>query len=62
MLFAVAVALVGLVAWLVPGSLCWVGRPPADVRTDYFVFPIVTCLLISAVGMIVSSVLAHLLR
>ena len=58
----VAIALVGILAWLAPGSLRWMGRLPGDVRTDHFAFPIVTCLVISVVFTLVVNVLARLLR
>lgn len=57
-----AIALVGLLAWLAPRSLRWMGRLPGDVRTDHFAFPIVTCLVISVVLTLVVNVLARLLR
>jgi len=58
----VAIALVGLLAWLAPGSLRWMGRLPGDIRGEHFSFPIVTCLVISAVLTIVVNLLARLLR
>lgn len=58
----VAVALVGLLAWLAPGSLRWMGRLPGDVRGDHFALPIVTCLVISAVLTLVVNLAARLLR
>jgi hypothetical protein len=58
----VAVALVGLLAWLAPGSLRWVGRLPGDVRSDHFAFPIVTCLVISVVLTVVVNLLGRLMR
>lgn len=58
----VAIALVGILAWLAPGSLRWMGRLPGDVRTDHFAFPIVTCLVISVVFTLMVNVLARLLR
>jgi hypothetical protein len=57
-----AIALVGLLAWLAPGSLRWMGRLPGDIRGDHFAFPIVTCLVISLVLTIVLNVLARLIR
>ena len=58
----VAIALLGLLAWLAPGSLRWMGRLPGDVRTDHFAFPIVTCIVISVVLTVLVNVLARLLR
>jgi hypothetical protein len=58
----VVIALVGLLAWLAPGSLRWMGRLPGDIRGDHFAFPIVTCLVISAVLTLIVNVLARLLR
>ncbi|HZR08345.1 MAG TPA: DUF2905 domain-containing protein [Myxococcales bacterium] len=58
----VAIALVGLLAWLAPGSLRWMGRLPGDIRGEHFSFPIVTCLVISAALTIVVNLLARLLR
>jgi DUF2905 family protein len=57
-----AVALVGLLAWLAPGSLRWMGRLPGDVRSDHFAFPIVTCLVISVVLTLVVNLLGRLMR
>jgi hypothetical protein len=57
-----AIALVGLLAWLAPGSLRWMGRLPGDIRGDHFAFPIVTCLVISVVLTLVVNLLARLLR
>jgi hypothetical protein len=64
LLFAIgaAVALVGLLAWLAPGSLRWMGRLPGDIRTDHFSFPIVTCLVVSAALTLLVNLLARLLR
>jgi Protein of unknown function (DUF2905) len=58
----VAIALVGLLAWLAPGSLRWMGRLPGDIRGEHFSFPIVTCLVISAVLTLVINLLGRLLR
>ena len=58
----VAIALLGLLAWLAPGALRWMGRLPGDVRTDHFAFPIVTCIVISVVLTVLVNVLARLLR
>jgi hypothetical protein len=58
----VAIAAVGALAWLAPSTLRWVGRLPGDVRGEHFAFPIVTCLVISAVATILLNVLARLLR
>ena len=57
-----AIALVGALAWLAPGSLRWMGRLPGDIRGAHFSFPIVTCLVISVLLTIVVNVLARLLR
>ncbi len=41
----------GLLVWLVPGILSWLGRLPGDIRVERpgmkFYFPITTMLLIS---------------
>ena len=58
----IAIALVGLLAWLAPGSLRWMGRLPGDIRGDHFAFPIVTCLLISLVLTLLVNLLARLFR
>ena len=58
----VAVALVGLLAWLAPGSLRWMGRLPGDIRGDHFAFPIVTCLVISVAVTVLVNLLGRLLR
>ncbi|MGZ6123452.1 MAG: DUF2905 domain-containing protein [Myxococcales bacterium] len=57
-----AIALVGLLAWVAPGSMRWMGRLPGDVRTDHFAFPIVTCLVISVVLTVLVNVVARILR
>lgn len=57
-----AIALVGALAWLAPGSLRWMGRLPGDIRGEHFSFPIVTCLVISVLLTIVLNVLARLFR
>ena len=31
-----AIALVGALAWLAPGSLRWMGRLPGDIRGEHF--------------------------
>ena len=58
----VAIAAIGALAWLAPGSLRWMGRLPGDVRGDHFAFPIVTCLVVSVVATIVFNVLVRLFR
>jgi DUF2905 family protein len=57
-----AMALVGALAWLAPGSLRWMGRLPGDVRGEHFSFPLVTCLLISVVATVVLNLVARLFR
>jgi hypothetical protein len=57
-----AIALVGALAWLLPGTLRWMGRLPGDIRGEHFTFPIVTCLVISAVATVILNLLARLLR
>jgi hypothetical protein len=57
-----AVAAIGLLLWLAPGSLRWMGRLPGDIRGEHFAFPIVTCLLISLVLTVVVNVVARLMR
>ncbi len=57
-----AIAAIGLLLWLAPESLRWVGRLPGDIRGEHFAFPIVTCLVISLVLTIVVNVVARLLR
>jgi hypothetical protein len=56
------VAVVGLLLWLAPGTLRWMGRLPGDIRGEHFSFPIVTCLVISAVVTILLNLAARLLR
>ena len=58
----IAIAAIGALAWLAPGSLRWMGRLPGDVRGDHFAFPIVTCLVVSVVATIVFNVLVRLFR
>jgi hypothetical protein len=58
----IAIAAIGALAWLAPGSLRWMGRLPGDVRGDHFAFPIVTCLVVSVVATIVLNVLVRLFR
>ncbi|HXL38993.1 MAG TPA: DUF2905 domain-containing protein [Myxococcales bacterium] len=57
-----AIAAIGLLFWLAPGSLRWMGRLPGDIRGEHFAFPIVTCLLISVVLTIVVNLVARLMR
>jgi Kef-type K+ transport system membrane component KefB len=61
-LVGVVITAVGLLAWLAPRSLHWVGRLPGDVRGEHFAFPIVTCLVVSVVATIVLNLLARLFR
>jgi Kef-type K+ transport system membrane component KefB len=61
-LIGVVIATVGLLAWLAPGSLRWVGRLPGDVRSDHFAFPIVTCLVVSVLATIVLNLIVRLFR
>ena len=56
------VAIFGLLLWLAPGALRWMGRLPGDIRGEHFAFPIVTCLLISVVLTLVLNLVLRLLR
>jgi hypothetical protein len=58
----VAIAAIGALVWLAPGTVRWVGRLPGDVRSDHFAFPIVTCLVVSVVLTLVLNLLVRLLR
>jgi hypothetical protein len=44
-----AIAIFGLLLWLAPRSLHWMGRLPGDIRGEHFAFPVVTCLVVSVV-------------
>jgi len=57
-----AIAAVGLLFWLAPGTLRWMGRLPGDVRGEHFAFPIVTCLVVSVVLTILVNLAARLFR
>jgi hypothetical protein len=57
-----AIAVFGLLLWLAPGSLRWMGRLPGDIRGDHFAFPIVTCLVVSVVLTILLNLAARLFR
>jgi hypothetical protein len=57
-----AIAAVGLLFWLAPGTLRWMGRLPGDIRGDRFAFPIVTCLVVSVVLTILVNLAARLFR
>jgi hypothetical protein len=57
-----ALALIGAVAWLAPGTMRWMGRLPGDIRGQHFAFPIVTCLVVSVVLTLVLNLVARLLR
>jgi DUF2905 family protein len=57
-----AIAAIGLLLWLAPGSLRWMGRLPGDIRGEHFAFPIVTCLVISLVLTVVVNLVARLMR
>ncbi len=56
------IAAFGLLVWLVPGALRWMGRLPGDIRGEHFSFPIVTCLVISVVVTLVLNLVLRLLR
>ena len=56
------IALFGLLLWLAPGSLRWMGRLPGDIRGEHFSFPIVTCLVVSLVLTILVNLAARLFR
>ena len=58
---ALVVAAFGLVLWLAPGALRWMGRLPGDVRGEHFAFPIVTCLVISVVLTVVLNLVLNAL-
>jgi len=57
-----AIAAVGLLFWLAPGTLRWMGRLPGDVRGEHFAFPILTCLVVSVVLTILVNLAARLFR
>jgi F0F1-type ATP synthase membrane subunit a len=57
-----AIAVFGLLLWLTPRSLGWMGRLPGDIRGEHFAFPIVTCLVISAVLTILVNLATRLFR
>ena len=57
-----AIAAFGLLLWLAPGSLRWMGRLPGDVRGEHFAFPIVTCLVVSVVLTVLLNLAARLFR
>jgi hypothetical protein len=57
-----ALALVGALAWLAPGTLRWMGRLPGDIRGERFSFPIVTCLVLSVAATVILNLLARLFR
>jgi hypothetical protein len=56
------VAIFGLLLWLAPAALRWMGRLPGDIRTEHFVFPLVTCLVISVVLTLALNLVLRLLR
>ena len=58
----VCLGLILLVAGNLSGKVPWLGRLPGDIRGEHFTFPIVTCLVISAVLTVVVNLLARLLR
>ena len=57
-----AIAVVGLLLWLAPRSLRWMGHLPGDIRGEHFAFPIVTCLVISVVVTILLNLAVRLFR
>jgi hypothetical protein len=57
-----AIAVFGLILWLSPGHLRWMGRLPGDIRGEHFTFPIVTCLVVSAVLTLLINLAARLFR
>ena len=57
-----AISAVGLLFWLAPGTLRWMGRLPGDVRGEHFAFPILTCLVVSVVLTILVNLAARLFR
>ena len=61
-ILGLALAAVGLLFWLAPGALRWMGRLPGDVRGGQFAFPIVTCLVVSVVLTILVNLAARLFR
>jgi len=56
------IASFGLLLWLAPGALRWMGRLPGDIRGEHFAFPIVTCLVISVVVAPLQKQVLRLLR
>lgn len=56
------IAAFGVLLWLAPKSLRWVGRLPGDIRGEHFAFPIVTCLVISVVLTVILNLVARLLK
>jgi hypothetical protein len=56
------IAAFGLLIWLAPGTLRWMGRLPGDIRGEHFAFPIVTCLVISVALTLVLNLVLRLLR
>jgi hypothetical protein len=56
------IAAVGVLLWVAPGSLRWMGRLPGDIRGEHFAFPIVTCLVISVLATLVLNLVARLMR
>jgi len=57
-----AIASVGMLFWLAPGTVRWMGRLPGDVHGEHFAFPIVTCLVVSVVLTILLNLAARLFR
>jgi hypothetical protein len=61
-LLGLAIALFGLLLWLAPGSLRWMGRLPGDIRGEHFSFPVVTCLVVSLALTLLANLAARLFR
>ena len=61
-ILGLAIAAVGVLFWLAPGTLRWMGRLPGDVHGEHFAFPIVTCLVVSVVLTVLVNLAARLFR
>jgi Protein of unknown function (DUF2905) len=61
-LVGLLVAGFGLLVWLAPGAVRWMGRLPGDIRGEHFAFPIVTCLVISLVVTVLLNLVLRVFR